>query len=96
MLGVEDWAEIRRLGLAEGWSIKRISRERGLARNTVRMALRSEGPPAYQRRVRGSKLDPFNDEIERLLGEDGRLPGEAPPRAGRLRRADPRLKETIR
>ncbi len=76
MLGVEDWAEIRRLGLAEGWSIKRITRERGFARNTVRMALRSERPPAYQRRVRGSKLDPFNDEIERLLGEDGRLPGE--------------------
>lgn len=36
MLGVEDWAEIRRLHLAEGWSIKRITRERGFARNTVR------------------------------------------------------------
>jgi transposase len=76
MLGVEDWAEVRRLHLAEGWSIKRITRERGFARNTVRMALRSERPPGYQRGPRGSKLDPFTEEVERLLGEDGRLPGE--------------------
>lgn len=76
MLGVEDWAEIRRLHLAEGWSIKRITRERGFARNTVRMALRSERPPAYQRGPVGSKLDAFKGEIERLLAEDGRLPGE--------------------
>ncbi len=42
MLGVEDWAEIRRLYFSERWSIKRIGRERGLARNTVRSAIRSE------------------------------------------------------
>ncbi len=76
MLGVEDWAEIRRLHLAEGWSIKRITRECGFARNTVRAALRAERPRVFQGGVRGSKLDPFKGEIERLLGEDGRLPGE--------------------
>jgi hypothetical protein len=41
VLGVEDWAEIRRLALSERWSIKRICRERGFARNTVRAALYS-------------------------------------------------------
>lgn len=76
MLGVEDWAEIRRLGVSERWSIKRICRERGFARNTVRAALRSERPPGYQRSLSGSKLDPFRWQIEELLAEDGRVPGE--------------------
>lgn len=76
MLGVEDWAEIRRLYFAEGWSIKRIGRERGFARNTVRSAVRSEAPPVYRRAALSSKLDGFRDRIEELLGEDPRLPGE--------------------
>jgi len=46
-----------------------------LHRETVRRALASDGPPAYQRPGRGSKLDPFKDEIHRLLGEDPKLPG---------------------
>jgi histidinol-phosphate/aromatic aminotransferase/cobyric acid decarboxylase-like protein len=48
VLGVEDWAEIRRLALSERWSIKRICRERGFARNTVRAAI---GLRAENRRV---------------------------------------------
>ena len=76
MLGVEDWAEIRRLGVSERWSIKRICRERGFARNTVRAALRSERPPGYARSGSGSKLDAFRWRIEELLAEDGRVPGE--------------------
>ena len=76
MLGVEDWAEIRRLALSERWSIKRICRERGFARNTVRAALRSERPPGYARLPSGSKLDAFLSQIEELLAEDGRVPGE--------------------
>ena len=76
MLGVEDWAEIRRLHCSERWSIKRICRERGFARNTVRAALRSERPPGYARSVSGSKLDAFRWQIEELLAEDGRIPGE--------------------
>ena len=43
---MEDWAEIRRLHRAEGLGIKTIARRLGLARNTVRAALRSETPPA--------------------------------------------------
>ncbi len=76
MLGVEDWAEIRRLHCSERWSIKRICRERGFARNTVRAALRSERPPGYARSPSGSKLDAFLRQIEELLAEDGRIPGE--------------------
>jgi transposase len=76
VLGVEDWAEIRRLFFSERWSVKRICRERGFARNTVRAAIRSQRPAVYQRRVVGSKLDAFCGQIEELLGEDGRVPGE--------------------
>ena len=76
MLGVEDWAEIRRLYFSERWSIKRIGRERGFARNTVRSAIRSERPPGYARAGSVSKLDPFGALIEELLGADGRVPGE--------------------
>ena len=36
MYDVEAWAEIRRLGLAEGVPIKEIVRRTGIARNTVR------------------------------------------------------------
>ena len=73
---MEDWAEIRRLAVSERWSIKRICRERGFARNTVRAAIRSERPPAYTRSVSGSKLDPFRVQIEELLADDARVPGE--------------------
>lgn len=59
MIKVEDWAEIRRLHRAEGCSIKEISRRLGLARNTVRSALRSEGPPKVQQPTRPLALDAF-------------------------------------
>ena len=41
MIALEEWAEIRRLHRAEGVSIKEIARRLGLARNTVRAALRA-------------------------------------------------------
>ena len=41
-ISVEDWAEIRRLHRAEGVPIKEIARRLGIARNTVRAALREE------------------------------------------------------
>ena len=61
--------------LVERLSIKEIARRSGLSRNTVRKALRSSEPPRYRRPRGSSMLDPFEDEIRRLLREDPRLPG---------------------
>jgi len=74
VLGVEDWAEIRRLSRSEGLSIKEIARQMGLARNTVRTALRSATPPSYQREAKGSIVDVVEPEIRRLLMATPRMP----------------------
>ena len=71
---MEDWAEIRRLSRSEGLSIKEIARQMGVARNTVRTALRSDTPPAYERATKGSIVDPFEPEIRRLLMATPRMP----------------------
>ncbi len=74
MIDVEDWAEIRRLHRAEGMGIKAIARRTGLARNTVRSALRSTAPPRYERDGRGSLVDGFEPAIRELLGEFPEMP----------------------
>ena len=56
-------------------SIKKLARRTGLSRNTVRKALRADEPPAYRREPAGSMLDPFKDEIHRLLKDDPKLSG---------------------
>jgi transposase len=76
LVDVEQWAEMRRMHFVAGLSIKEIARRTGRDRNTVRRALRSSEPPAYRRASRPSKLDPFKEEIHRLLGEDPKLPGQ--------------------
>lgn len=75
MVGVEQWAELRRLRFVRGLSIREISRRTGLHRDTISRALKSDVPPRYRRAPKGSKLDPFKDEIHRLLADDPRLPG---------------------
>ena len=72
---MEQWAELRRQHFVGGKSIKRLARETGLSRNTVRAALRSKKPPVYRRAPVGSVLDPFKDEIHRLLRADPALSG---------------------
>jgi transposase len=76
VLDVRRWAEIRRMKEVEGLSIHEIARRTGHDRNTVRRALRREGPPRYQRPPRPSKVDPFKEEIHRLLRADPRIPGK--------------------
>jgi transposase len=76
VLEVRRWAEIRRMKEVEGLSIHEIVRRTGHDRNTVRRALRREGPPRYERPPRPSKLDPFRDEITRLLQADPGIPGK--------------------
>jgi transposase len=73
---VEQWAEVRRLHFVRGLSIREIHRRTGLHRGTIRRALASDGAPIYRRPPAGSKLDPFKDEIHRLLAADPRLPGQ--------------------
>ena len=67
MLHVEDWAEIRRLHLGEGMPIKAVARVMGCSKNTVRSAVRSSGPPAYQRSPAGSVVDEVEPRIRELL-----------------------------
>ena len=71
---MEDWAEIRRLHRAEGMGIRAIARHLGVARNTVREALRSDVPPRYERRGRGSAVDAFEPAIRELLREFPDMP----------------------
>jgi transposase len=72
---VEQWAELRCEHFVGGKSIKELARSTGLSRNTIRRALRSEQPPSYRRAPRASVLEPFKDEIHRLLREEPGLPG---------------------
>ena len=67
LIDVEDWAEIRRLHRAEGLGIRTIARRFGIARNTVRAAVRSDMPPRYERAGTGSIVDAVEPEIRRLL-----------------------------
>jgi transposase len=75
VLDVERWAELRREHFVRGVPIKELARRHGIDRNTVRRALRSDRPPRYERPPRPSKLDPFKDEIHRLLRRNPRLSG---------------------
>jgi transposase len=74
VINVEDWAEIRRLHRAERMGIKAIARRLGVARNTVREALRSEAPPRYERERKGSIVDAVEPEILGLLREFPKMP----------------------
>jgi transposase len=67
VIDVEEWAEIRRLHRAEGMAVKAIVRRLGIARNTVRAALRAEAAPRYERATVGSAVDSFEPAIRRLL-----------------------------
>ncbi|MGQ9684600.1 MAG: IS21 family transposase [Anaerolineae bacterium] len=67
MITVEAWTTIRYLR-AQGKSVRAIARELGLARNTVRAALRQDAPPRYTRPKRPNpKLEPFITQIEEMV-----------------------------
>jgi transposase len=76
LLGVEQWAEIRRMANVERRSQREIHRRTGIHRDTIRRALESSEPPSYGPRPRRpSKLDPFLPKIEELLDDEPRLSG---------------------
>jgi hypothetical protein len=70
VIGVERWAEIRRLYFVEKRSKRAIHRLTGVHRDTITRALLSDQPPRYERLSSGSKLDPFKDWICDRLRED--------------------------
>ena len=67
LLGVEDWAEIRRLRRGEGMPIKQIARVMGVSKNTVKRALVADVPPVYRRAPGGSIVDGVEPRIRELL-----------------------------
>jgi transposase len=73
VVGVEQWAEIRRLHRVDGVSIREISRRTGLHRKTIRRALVAVEPPKYSRESSGSKLDPFKGWVCEQLAADPRI-----------------------
>jgi transposase len=74
VVGVEQWAEIRRLHRVERLSIREISRRTGLHRKTVRRALAASAPPRYARApVAVSKVEPFKEWICEQLASDPRI-----------------------
>jgi transposase len=73
LVGVEQWAEIRRMHRVDGLSGREICRRTGLARDTVARLLAAEEPPKYRREPAGSKVDPFKDWICEQLQADPKI-----------------------
>jgi transposase len=78
------WAQVRAL-VADGVSEREIARRLGINRRTVARLGRSEEPPRYRRAPAGSKLDPFEPVLRRLLEEWPQIKG---PRATELLREE--------
>jgi transposase len=76
VIGVELWAEIRRMYRVERLSIREIHRRTGLHRNTIRRALSGDEPPRYRRSASSSMLDPLKPWIEEQLRADPRIPSK--------------------
>ncbi len=76
MVGVEQWAEVRRMKRVEGLSAREIARRTGLARDTVGRLLAAEMPPRYARSPAGSILDPFKEWICEELRADPKIPSQ--------------------
>jgi len=69
VISVEAWTTIRYLH-AQGLGIRRIAAQLGLARNTVRAAVRAADAPQYARPPRPNpQLAPFADQIAAMLFE---------------------------
>jgi len=76
MYTVELYARVRREVYVEGKSERQVTREYGLARETVRKMLRFSNPPGYRRQqpAKRPKLDPWVGVIDAILEEDREHP----------------------
>jgi hypothetical protein len=70
VIGVEQWAEIRRLYFVEKRSKRAIRRLTGAHRDTITRAIESGTPPKYERKATGSMLDPFKEWVCEQLCAD--------------------------
>jgi transposase len=77
-----EWAQVRAL-VSDGVSEREIARRLGMNRRTVARLARSVEPPRYRRPPAGSKLDPFEPVLRRLVAE---WPQVKAPRATELLR----------
>ena len=77
-----EWAQVRAL-VADGVAEREVARRLGMNRRTVARLARSVEPPRYRRAPAGSKLDPFEPVLRRLLAE---WPQIKAPRATELLR----------
>jgi transposase len=74
VIGVEQWAEIRRLHFVEKRSKRAIHRLTGVHRDTITRAIESSVPPRYKQRApAASKLDPFKEWICEQLRADASI-----------------------
>lgn len=76
VVGVEQWAEIRRLYFVEKRSKRAIHRLTGLHRDTITRALAAQTPPRYERAAAGSKLDPYREWICEQLRVEPTIPSQ--------------------
>ena len=76
MLVVETISKIRRWYFQEGRPIKRICRDLGVSRKTVRKVIRSGATEfTYERSVQPQpKLGPWREELDRMLAENAHRP----------------------
>ena len=72
MYRVDVYLRVRRAVMVEGKSIREVSREFGLHRDTVRKMLAYSVPPGYRRQTppKRPKLEPFTGVIDRILEDD--------------------------
>ena len=76
MVGVEQWAELRREHFVGGKSIKELVASDGVvAQHDPAGAAQRDGRRAIERPPKAGVLEPFKDEIHRLLKDDPKLPG---------------------
>ena len=79
-----EWAQVQAL-VADGLSEREIARRLGMNRRTVARLARSGEPPRYRRTPAGSRLDPFEPLLRRLVEE---WPQIKAPRATELLREE--------
>ena len=71
---MEEWAEIRRLHVAEGLSQRAIADRLGRRAEDGCEGVGSQGPPSYSRPPAASVFDGFEDRVRVLLSEFPSMP----------------------